>query len=61
MPVEQIETTIRALEAALGMDTDGINGLIEDGKAIMAKRTEQHPPAKKRGRPARKGVIQEST
>jgi hypothetical protein len=59
MPVEQIETTIRALEAALEMDVAGIESLIADGKAIMAKRTVQQPPAaKKRGRP-RKGVIQQ--
>lgn len=56
MGVEQIATTIQALEAALDLETDEIENLIADGKAIIAKRQEEKPA--KRGRPRRKEVIQ---
>lgn len=56
MPVEQIATTLKALEAALGLETDEIKQLIADGEAIIAKRQQAAPP--KRGRPRRKEVIQ---
>lgn len=62
MPPEQAEATIRALEAALNLEHDDIQSLIEDGKAILAKRAEMKPPAAKGGRPkgGRKEVIQQN-
>lgn len=56
MSAEQIATTIKALEAALNLESDDITKLIADGKAIITKRQQSAPP--KRGRPRRKEVIQ---
>lgn len=58
MSAEQIATTIKALEAALNLETDDIKKLIADGNAIIAKRQQASPPSK-RGRPRRKEVIQQ--